>query len=150
MTITPTAPSITPCPVDWCPDAGRHEWTHLLGSERSHRRHVLVAPTLFQKTLVVTAEVYETTTESEPLVELDNAEQLYSREQVEQVIAAMREAADLAFGPVPDAFDLERAELATAVAEVAVRADHPQDVNRLVAAAIRLRNAHRVLAEVTR
>ena len=30
MTITTTpAPTITPCPVAWCPDAGHHEWVEL-------------------------------------------------------------------------------------------------------------------------
>lgn len=67
-----------------------------------------------------------------------------------------RKVADLAFGPgvssahTIDTFRPERAELDAAVAEVAMRADHPQDVNRLIAAAIRLREAHAVLAEVTR
>lgn len=54
------------------------------------------------------------------------------------------------FGPVMDTYAPERAELDAAVAEVAMRADHPTDVNRLIAAAIRLREAAAVLAGVVR
>ena len=95
------APSVTPCPVPWCPDNGHHVWTHDdLTTERRHSMRVLVTPTGFGRDIVVTAEVYETPAGTEPLVDLDNADQLSSRAQVERVIAAMREAADLAFGRV--------------------------------------------------
>lgn len=67
---------------------------------------VLVTPTGFGRDIVVTAEVYETPTGTEPLLDLENAEQLHSRAQVEQVITALREAARLAFGEA----DTPRAE----------------------------------------
>ena len=106
-TITDPVTSVTPCPVPWCPDAGHHVWTHDdLTTERRHSMRVLVTPTGFGRDIVVTAEVYETPTGTEPLLDLENAEQLHSRAQVEQVITALREAARLAFGEA----DTPRAE----------------------------------------
>ena len=148
MTITPTAPSITPCPVSWCQEARAHDWREMVGldRERLHTRDVLVTPLgVGGRDIVVTAEVYETPTGNEALLDLENAEQLFSREQVEQVIAALREAAILAFGPSPVAAAEE--ELDAAIAEVITRAGHPEDVNRLVAASVRLRTAHAALVE---
>ena len=140
------APSVTPCPVPWCPDNGHHVWTHDdLTTERRHSMRVLVTPTGFGRDIVVTAEVYETPAGTEPLVDLENADQLSSRAQVERVIDAMREAADLAFGPSPVAE--QQTEFDYAAAELINRAGNPLDVNRLIAAAIRLRRAHGALCD---
>lgn len=66
------------------------------------------------------------------------------------MVAALKDAADKVFGPVLDPNGPERGELGAAVAEVAQRADNPQNVNRLIAAAVRLREAHRVLTAANR
>ncbi|WP_420123731.1 hypothetical protein [Nakamurella sp.] len=111
--------------------------------ERLHTVDVLDTPTRFNKRVVVTAEVYETPTETEPGVEVENGDHLYNREQVETLIAALREAADLAFGPAPEDVPATpgRDESAAALVELMDRALRPYDVNRLVAAAFRYRNA---------
>ena len=131
VTITPIAPSITPCPVPWCPDAGHHEWIadHLGLPTRMHSREVLCVPTGYGRYLTVAADYYETADKScEPTVDTCNADVLHSREQVEQVIAAIHEAADLAFGPSPVAE--HQAELDAAAAELITRAGHPEDVDQ--------------------
>lgn len=143
VTITPTAPSVTPCPVPWCPDAGHHEWTadHLGLPTRMHSREVLCVPTGYGRYLTVAADYYETADKScEPTVDTCNADVLHSREQVEQVIAAIHEAADLAFGPVSTVVDAN--DFDAALKEVVDRAANPTDVIRLVAAAIRFRQAY--------
>lgn len=137
---------ITQCPVPWCQDSGVHAWSMEAGMEmeRLHAREVLDVPTRFDKRVVVTAEVYETPTDTEPGIDVENADYLFNREQVKQLIRALTEAADLAFGPVST---VDSDEFDAALKEVVERAANPTDVNRLVAAAIRLREAYRELTE---
>lgn len=133
---------ITQCPVPWCQDSGVHAWPMEAGMEmeRLHAREVLDVSTRFDKRVVVTAEVYETPTDTEPGIDVENADHLFNREQVKQLIRALTEAADLAFGPASTVVDTD--EFDAALKEVVERAANPADVNRLVAAAIRFRNAY--------
>ena len=140
------APSVTPCPVPWCPDNGHHVWTarpdHSAEPERWHTATVLefvdddgaAHPR-------VTAEQYETAGYSQTTVELFNGHaQLLDWGEVNELVDAIKRAADVAFGPSPLAE--HEAELDAAAAELITRAGHPEDVNRLVAAAIRFRQAY--------
>ena len=146
MTITPTAPSITPCPVDWCPSAGVHEWERAEGVD-PHRIHTLTVLDVktadhSNSTATVEAEAYEREDGTlTPSVQIPYDPELYTWQQANQVIEAIRYAATTAFGAAPD----ERAdmdEFDAATAELVERAGKPTDVNRLVAAAIRFRSAY--------
>ncbi len=104
VTITSTVPSITPCPVDWCPAAGSHAWSDLYPMPELMRIHKLVTldvPNGYGgRNLVVAAEVHEDGEDAPtPGVELYDADSLQSWEQVRQVVGAMIAAAELAFGP---------------------------------------------------
>lgn len=143
------APTITPCPVDWCPSAGRHQWlvTGPIGGHRFHTvEETLGAATSTDEFVPVTiaASVFETENGKQPCVQIsvgtdEDTSEFYSPEAVGKVIDAIQHASDLAFGF--EASSPEQAEFDAAVAEVTVRAGNPTDVNRLVAAAIRLRVA---------
>lgn len=139
----------TTCPVDWCPSAGHHQWI-ITGPAGGHRFHTLEdrigAATGSDEFVAVTiaASVLETESDQQPCVQIsvgtdEETAEFYSPEAVSKVINAIQHASDLAFGfaaSLP-----EQAEFDAAVAEVTVRAGNPTDVNRLVAAAIRLRSA---------
>lgn len=105
------ASAVTPCPVDWCPDAGHHAWDTRPSGEFSRLHEV--------KTRIGVATVVAVVYEDEEM--------------------------DLAFGAEPleptGVTQAYEAEFEAALNEVIARAEHPQDVNRLVAAAIRLRKA---------
>ena len=189
MTITPTAPSVTPCPVTWCPCAGHHKWSRLNLSSDPERWHTVTMLEFVDDDGAahpqVTAECYETATgHVQTTVDLFTGYvQLLNRGEVTELVDAIKRAADFAFGPAeglnnPETPAAERAvlhavqemaagragqnavieewerlqvartieradmdEFEAATAELVERASNPTDVNRLVAAAIRFRNA---------
>ena len=77
-----------------------------------------------------------------PTVELPSDAKLYTWQQANQVIEAIRSAATTAFGPSPSDEQADMDEYDAATAELVERASNPTDVNRLVAAAIRFRSAY--------
>ncbi|ACV79801.1 hypothetical protein [Nakamurella multipartita] len=145
MTITSTVPSITPCPVNWCPTDGSHQWVAdrpEIGIERWHTLSVQDFTSIDgDVTSEVAVECFETSDGvQQTTVELFSGRaQLLNRAEANELMDSIRRAADLAFDPQPDA-DLDEFEAATA--ELVQRAANPADVNRLVAAAIRFRNAY--------
>ena len=138
------APPITPCPA-WCPNAGVHEWERAEGVDphRIHTLTVLDVKTADHSTATVEAEAYEREDGTlTPSVQIPYDPELYSWDQANKVIDAIRSAATTAFGPEPktdERADMDEFDAATA--ELVERAGNPTDVNRLVAAAIRFRNA---------
>lgn len=146
MTITPIAPPVT-CPVPWCPDAGHHEWDAVLSEPM--RWHTLSVQDFISEDGDVTPEVAVECFETpegvkQTTVELFNGRaQLLNRDEVNELVASIHRAADLAFGPEPKADQkVDMDEFDAATAELVERAGKPTDVNRLVAAAIRFRNAY--------
>ena len=141
---TPTAPTVTPCPVDWCPSAGHHEWSTVLSDTvRWHTLPVLSAKTGEGAFANVDVEAYEHVDGTLiPTVELPSDAKLYTWQQANQVIEAIRSAATTAFGPSPSDEQADMDEYDAATAELVERASNPTDVNRLVAAAIRFRSAY--------
>jgi hypothetical protein len=147
---------VAPCP-EWCDESGTHSWTYELHRpapgkvgriDRSHQHEVVEGVTVemieFDPSCYALGEVDPG--DDQPFVAVIEFD-LHNLGEVEAHIAALREAARIAFGdPTRDV----RAEVDAALAEVVERASHPTDVNRLIAAAIRLRNAHTALGEVTR
>jgi len=111
--------------VPWCQYGGHHEWyvTHPgADPDRFHKRETLNITTDDAGLVrtIITAEVYETAEGMTPSVELHGADAVYDWEQVEYVIAAMRAAADLAFGDRSDPADVRAAEVAVLDAAAAV------------------------------
>lgn len=153
MTIT-TLPDtqVTPCPVDWCPDTGHHEWSRLNPASDPERWHTLkvlefVGDDGPPSSTHVAAECYETAAgHVQTTVDLFNGyAQLLDRGEVTELVDAIKRAADAAFGPSPLAE--HEAELDAAAAELITRAGRPEDVNRLVAAAVRYRKAYGALVD---
>lgn len=139
------APPITPCPA-WCPNAGHHEWTARPDhSAEPERWHTLSVQDFTSNDGDVTSEVavecFETSDGvQQTTVELFNGRaQLLNRAEANELMDSIRRAADLAFDPQPGA---DHDEFEAATAELVQRAANPADVNRLVAAAIRFRNAY--------
>lgn len=102
------APSITPCPVNWCPADGVHQWLvdrPELGIERWHTLSVQDFTSIdADVTSEVAVECFETSDGvQQTTVELFNGRaQLLNRDQANELIDSIRRAADLAFGPEPD------------------------------------------------
>lgn len=142
----PAAPPVTPCPVTWCPCAGHHEWSRLNLSSDPERWHTVKMLEFVDDDGAahpqVTAEHYETTAGySQTTVELFSGyAQLLNRGEVTELVDAIKRAADVAFGPVSTVVDAN--DFDAALKEVVDRAANPTDVNRLVAAAIRFRQAY--------
>lgn len=150
MTITPTAPPVTlptDCPVDWCTEAGNHAWsTDEDGAhERLHELTTMVMQANYSgEEIVIKAEAFERDGEVIELgLDVSNVKSLRSREEVDQLIGGLVAAADMAFGPVSEDVPATpgRDDTAAAMVELMDRALRPHDVNRLVAAAFRYRNA---------
>lgn len=151
MNVTTTFDS--KCPVDWCPGVDFHEWDVPVSPDdsasRTHALPVLDVQTGEYSAVRVEAEYYETTEGvAVRSVQIPGNSELFTWGQVDQVINALREAATLAFGPVPAS--AEEGEMNAAMAELLERADRPTDVNRLVGAAVRVRRARLALVELTR
>lgn len=104
--MTTTTP---PCPVPWCSnDEGPHEWSSggsraLEDVIRIHVRSTLDLPGANDRpATVVAAECREYLGGEQTMsVELYGTDTLYSWEQVDKVITAIRDAATLAFGEHP-------------------------------------------------
>jgi len=146
MTTTPFALE-SDCPR-WCT---QHDWFSPSADLAQHRAPVLMSyPACVEHPSKRSFEVSpERFVHDDGLVENlvyihDMADgTLLSAAEVGELVEALTRASRSAFGdPQAEA----RAELDAALAEVVARAEHPQDINRLVAAAVRLRNAHRALA----
>ena len=142
------APTVTPCPVPWCPDAGHHAWdTHPSGEfSRLHevKTRIGVSDT---RTVTVVAVVYEDEVTDAPLPSVEfitghlaDAVELRTPGAVGSVVDALQDAANMVFGREPVG-GVDQSEFDAALYEVIERARTPADVNRLVAAAIRLRKA---------
>lgn len=150
MTITPTAPTITPCPVDWCPSAGHHQWDDSPSGEayRFHR----VERRCPSAGVTVAHDVLEERNDAELDIavwvttgSVDDVLVMRSRDAVDELVFALEDAADAAFPEPPlepciTQEDMDEFDAATA--ELVERAGRPTDVNRLVAAAVRFRNAY--------
>ena len=153
MTPTSTpAPPITPCPVSWCERGGTHSWPSVeewgptaLLPVRWHTRQTLHLTDDDGEFRTVSAEVYEPNDGPQAAtVEVIGGMSLRSPEEVEQLVAAVREAATIAFPPNRQLRDAEL-EWSCAIQEVVDRAGTPG--NRADAAAIRLRAAQDALNE---
>ena len=155
MTTTEHASAITPCPVAWCDEAGRHAFDDQLGlsslpwHDRTCEKKYEVAG-CDGPPVVLSVYHAEVGGLRRPTFSVQ-ADDIEEPADMAQLIAALLEASDTAWpgyrasGPSP-----EQREYDIAVAEVIHRAATPADVNRLVSAAIRLRTAATALVEVTR
>lgn len=147
--MTATAPPVTlptDCPVDWCREAGNHAWSTEDGlHERLHELTTMVMEANYSgEEIVIKAEAFERYGDVIELgLDVSNVKSLRSREEVDQVIDGLLAAADMAFGPVSEDVPAVpgRDDTAAALVELLDRALRPHDVNRLVAAAFRYRNA---------
>ncbi|HEY7813956.1 MAG TPA: hypothetical protein VIC62_12000 [Nakamurella sp.] len=159
MTTTPPTPTITPCP-EWCDLEARHPFHErdVLETDDHGRTHrASWAPTghgVRDSYLeLLWTEVPEDPDYRTPVVIVYTTD-LTSMDAAATLIADLQEAADLAFGTAPvgagPADDIDQDEFDAASTEIMQWAEHPTDLNRLVAAAIRFRNAFLGADEVTR
>src|SRR6476661_6688033 len=103
-----TPPTVTPCPVPWCPEAGHHVWDGTPGDEafRFHqvRSRITAEGAGRDMAVTVSAVVFEETdepTDRSVQIVTDEAEDaiafLRSRAAVAELVAALQRAADLVF-----------------------------------------------------
>lgn len=156
-----------PCPP-WCATAGQHVWQVLPNGKanRFHSNEVVVAPSNHEDVgvILVRSHTWETETDLqlERSVQIGTAEdqmaELCSADEVDTLVRTLLKArADVFPESVTTEGQIEaikpyvvaEREVEAAAAEVAERAEDRGDLNRLVAAAIRLRDARRALADLT-